>query len=188
MGPFRHHEMNRTAHPTHWKRGGSSTFRFQWMKIRTKMDQCFSNRHLKRDSPWDYQETMFSYQNSPSLRTRTLRSSLSRSESESHSQDRSDQGPFHSPRPQGLRRRTNGTSPLLLLTRASPVTLYAVCEVKPLRRRKGRLLSLSCQRWTIQSESCLTQQCYILDGNQISSKMKMSYITIEYTLHFQSKF
>ena len=64
------------------------------------------------------------YQNSPSLRTRTDKSSLSRSDSESHSQERSDQGPLHSPRPQGFLRRTSGTSPRLLLrTRANPVTL-----------------------------------------------------------------
>lgn len=64
------------------------------------------------------------YQNSPSLRTRTDKSSLSRSDNESHSQERSDQGPLHSPRPQGFLRRTSGTSPrLLLLTRANPVTL-----------------------------------------------------------------
>ena len=41
-------------------------------------------------------------QNSPSFLTRTLSSSLSRSLRESHSQLRSDHGPFHSPRPQGF--------------------------------------------------------------------------------------
>ena len=64
-----------------------------------------------------------SYQNSPSLRTRMLSNSLSRSERESHSQERSDQGPPHSPRPHGLRSRTRGVSPLALRTRANPVTL-----------------------------------------------------------------
>ena len=50
-------------------------------------------------------------QNSPSLRTRTERSSLSRSDSESHSQLRSLQGPFHSPLPQGFRSLTRWVSP-----------------------------------------------------------------------------
>ena len=45
-------------------------------------------------------------QNSPSFLTRTLSSSLSLSLRESHSQLLSDQGPFHSPRPQGLRSLT----------------------------------------------------------------------------------
>ena len=43
------------------------------------------------------------HQNSPSLATRTLSRSLSRSLRLSHSQLRSLHGPFHSPRPQGFR-------------------------------------------------------------------------------------
>ena len=50
-------------------------------------------------------------QNSPSFRTRTLSNSLSRSDRESHSQERSLQGPFHSPLPQGFRSLTRWVSP-----------------------------------------------------------------------------
>ena len=50
-------------------------------------------------------------QNSPSFLTLTERSSLSLSERESHSQDRSLQGPFHSPLPQGFLSLTRWVSP-----------------------------------------------------------------------------
>ena len=50
-------------------------------------------------------------QNSPSFRTLMARSSLSLSDNESHSQDRSLQGPFHSPLPQGFRNLTRCRSP-----------------------------------------------------------------------------
>ena len=50
-------------------------------------------------------------QNSPSFRTLIARSSLSLSDNESHSQDRSLQGPFHSPLPQGFRNLTRCRSP-----------------------------------------------------------------------------
>lgn len=98
-----------------------------------------SNSSTARE-PIELHRSDTTHQNSPSLRTRTLSSSLSLCDSPSHSQLLSLQGPVHSPSPHGFLSLTSGVSPSGPRTRAKPVTLYACCVIKPLRSLNCLLL------------------------------------------------
>jgi hypothetical protein len=82
------------------------------IKVRDLKEYIKSQHQLTRSRCENcFAKSSNAIQNSPSFLTLAERSSLSLSESESHSQLRSLQGPFHSPLPQGLRSLTRCVSP-----------------------------------------------------------------------------
>lgn len=89
-------------------------------------------------STWQHSKTLkyrikslYGIQNSPSSSKLSPTFFFSSWETEFHSEEWSDQGPFHSPLPQGLRSLTSDTSSPLILSRHMPVKEYSCLRMSP---------------------------------------------------------